>query len=99
HVSGVIAAFLSIRPEYVGEAEADRKSTRLNSSHRCISYAVFCLKKKTTDLCSTHRCVPPAGLRVNRAHGLASAVCCSRLCVGSLTRASLSCFFCFFFFF
>src|SRR5437764_4922050 len=27
--------------------EADRKSTRLNSSHRCISYAVFCLKKKT----------------------------------------------------
>src|SRR5437763_12076572 len=28
-----------------GEA-GDRKSTRLNSSHRCISYAVFCLKKK-----------------------------------------------------
>src|ERR1017187_1641151 len=26
--------------------ETDRKSTRLNSSHRCISYAVFCLKKK-----------------------------------------------------
>src|SRR5437879_12017589 len=26
-------------------AGADRKSTRLNSSHRCISYAVFCLKK------------------------------------------------------
>src|SRR5437763_11231056 len=24
---------------------SDRKSTRLNSSHRCISYAVFCLKK------------------------------------------------------
>src|SRR5437879_11287181 len=28
--------------------ETDRKSTRLNSSHRCISYAVFCLKKKNT---------------------------------------------------
>src|SRR5437762_10552683 len=28
------------------QAEKDRKSTRLNSSHRCISYAVFCLKKK-----------------------------------------------------
>src|SRR5207248_9891378 len=28
-------------------AAADRKSTRLNSSHRTISYAVFCLKKKT----------------------------------------------------
>src|SRR5437764_848253 len=27
-------------------ARLDRKSTRLNSSHRCISYAVFCLKKK-----------------------------------------------------
>src|SRR5207248_7363666 len=27
----------------------DRKSTRLNSSHRTISYAVFCLKKKTID--------------------------------------------------
>src|SRR5437763_16419355 len=27
-------------------APVDRKSTRLNSSHRCISYAVFCLKKK-----------------------------------------------------
>src|SRR5437764_10980787 len=28
--------------------EIDRKSTRLNSSHRCISYAVFCLKKKNS---------------------------------------------------
>src|SRR5437879_10856026 len=28
------------------DPERDRKSTRLNSSHRCISYAVFCLKKK-----------------------------------------------------
>src|SRR5437764_8859010 len=28
----------------------DRKSTRLNSSHRCISYAVFCLKKKNEQL-------------------------------------------------
>src|SRR5437762_6755085 len=27
----------------------DRKSTRLNSSHRCISYAVFCLKIKMWD--------------------------------------------------
>src|ERR1017187_9502384 len=28
------------------KTSGDRKSTRLNSSHRCISYAVFCLKKK-----------------------------------------------------
>src|SRR5256885_3346614 len=31
-------------------ADADRKSTRLNSSHLVISYAVFCLKKKKTEL-------------------------------------------------
>src|SRR5207248_11674374 len=30
----------------VEDAKEDRKSTRLNSSHRTISYAVFCLKKK-----------------------------------------------------
>src|SRR5947208_9521907 len=29
--------------------EKDRKSTRLNSSHQIISYAVFCLKKKKTE--------------------------------------------------
>src|SRR5438876_3322433 len=33
-------------PQLVGEG-IDRKSTRLNSSHPSISYAVFCLKKKT----------------------------------------------------
>src|SRR5256885_9973411 len=35
----------------------DRKSTRLNSSHLVISYAVFCLKKKTyaTDTITMHR--------------------------------------------
>src|SRR5436190_15346400 len=32
--------------------EGDRKSTRLNSSHTVISYAVFCLKKKKKSLCS-----------------------------------------------
>src|SRR3712207_7930415 len=30
----------------LAQAEVDRKSTRLNSSHANISYAVFCLKKK-----------------------------------------------------
>src|SRR5689334_24818121 len=32
-----------------GTAREDRKSTRLNSSHSSISYAVFCLKKKKTN--------------------------------------------------
>src|SRR5437899_9089048 len=35
----------------VGFANQDRKSTRLNSSHLGISYAVFCLKKKKLELC------------------------------------------------
>src|SRR6266705_3364464 len=35
----------------------DRKSTRLNSSHRTISYAVFCLKKKKHNL-AAHRAEP-----------------------------------------
>src|SRR5207248_10872025 len=33
-----------------GPRRPDRKSTRLNSSHRTISYAVFCLKKKKTSI-------------------------------------------------
>src|SRR2546430_6834794 len=37
----------------VGGAGADRKSTRLNSSHSQISYAVFCLKKKKKKLENT----------------------------------------------
>src|SRR3989440_6244166 len=41
------AITISIRDENV-TGELDRKSTRLNSSHDQISYAVFCLKKKIT---------------------------------------------------
>ena len=36
------------------KAEGDRKSTRLNSSHALISYAVFCLKKNKHTI--VHRC-------------------------------------------
>src|SRR5256885_14172740 len=38
------------RSRDAGETWADRKSTRLNSSHLVISYAVFCLKKKNTPI-------------------------------------------------
>src|SRR5437764_10411701 len=60
HAFGIIdreaAAALVLQPledaddvaRLVRIAAEDRKSTRLNSSHRCISYAVFCLKKKKT---------------------------------------------------
>src|SRR5262245_62767149 len=40
--------FPSIQKEYGDIQPLDRKSTRLNSSHLGISYAVFCLKNKTT---------------------------------------------------
>src|SRR2546422_7808962 len=47
---GERCAFIRLRRTEVrnddDEAGADRKSTRLNSSHGYISYAVFCLKKK-----------------------------------------------------
>src|SRR5689334_24380745 len=43
-----------ITPPKTNGAE-DRKSTRLNSSHSSISYAVFCLKKKTLKQFSTDR--------------------------------------------
>src|SRR5438034_3600260 len=36
----------------------DRKSTRLNSSHTVISYAVFCLKKKRTQRLARHKVFP-----------------------------------------
>src|SRR3712207_8093480 len=37
------------------EDDGDRKSTRLNSSHANISYAVFCLKKKKTTIIQSER--------------------------------------------
>src|SRR2546430_9021269 len=39
-------SLLSVGPTLIGVDRPDRKSTRLNSSHSQISYAVFCLKKK-----------------------------------------------------
>src|SRR5258708_13409453 len=40
--------------------QRDRKSTRLNSSHQIISYAVFCLKKKTETYANPTGKLPPA---------------------------------------
>src|SRR2546426_8773682 len=39
-----------VQDDQGGSRRGDRKSTRLNSSHLVISYAVFCLKKKKTRL-------------------------------------------------
>src|SRR3712207_8881973 len=45
----------AIAAELNGDTSGDRKSTRLNSSHANISYAVFCLKKKKTNYITQHR--------------------------------------------
>src|SRR5207249_11200832 len=42
----VVLQEVAVHMEYDDERAGDRKSTRLNSSHVSISYAVFCLKKK-----------------------------------------------------
>src|SRR5256885_11245652 len=41
-------------PVDIGDEQVDRKSTRLNSSHLVISYAVFCLKKKKKNITKLH---------------------------------------------
>src|SRR5438034_2637718 len=51
NVPRTVATFWKLYPVPLG-AGPDRKSTRLNSSHTVISYAVFCLKKKI--YCMTH---------------------------------------------
>src|SRR5438876_676808 len=69
---GVLEASVEHQKEWFDDTMLDRKSTRLNSSHPSISYAVFCLKKKknsrypryflngeSTDSTSTsYRCFP-----------------------------------------
>src|SRR5690554_4351268 len=46
HEAGTLKAITEARQAAVSASSVDRKSTRLNSSHVRISYAVFCLKKK-----------------------------------------------------
>src|SRR3712207_7994721 len=46
----LVAVGLEVLAALTVERPQDRKSTRLNSSHANISYAVFCLKKKTKSL-------------------------------------------------
>src|SRR3712207_8484469 len=57
HTFGTLAVRIWPVPEvqiYMGHANIDRKSTRLNSSHANISYAVFCLKKQNNIPTLTH---------------------------------------------
>src|SRR5258708_4383810 len=67
-------------PEPATSETADRKSTRLNSSHQIISYAVFCLKKKPNKTSrpkspappATHPPPPPTGVLWSGAGGTAA---------------------------
>src|SRR3712207_8564598 len=60
HLHELVASqgLIRVDPDKAGRV-ADRKSTRLNSSHANISYAVFCLKKNTRPR-KTHRQHPTA---------------------------------------
>src|SRR5207245_3331780 len=62
---------------YLRMKPGDRKSTRLNSSHGSISYAVFCLKKKTKSQAATS---PAENARVRNRRGRAGV--CPPLAVG-----------------
>src|SRR2546430_3649208 len=64
---GLVARLRTIRVDrtLLTGLTLDRKSTRLNSSHSQISYAVFCLKKKNTsnDIATENPCsLPPHGI-------------------------------------
>src|SRR3989442_3987687 len=58
-IPGTHAISMSPGPLGAVKTDGDRKSTRLNSSHVRISYAVFCLKKKKKQ---ARRCVATGGL-------------------------------------
>src|SRR5437899_7094737 len=77
HLPTLIRAYRSTRGHRVAAVSnrSDRKSTRLNSSHLGISYAVFCLKKKNADVDAQqrthdrldhHRCDDPRAAKANR---------------------------------
>src|SRR5690349_23548738 len=62
---GILRVDLSRGPARPWSRRTDRKSTRLNSSHVEISYAVFCLKKKKMHLVETD-VIGPASTRLRR---------------------------------
>src|SRR2546430_12635325 len=53
---GLVVGWSGAAPHNAPHQIRDRKSTRLNSSHSQISYAVFCLKKKTETDCESALC-------------------------------------------
>src|SRR5436190_8028418 len=66
-VEDVLDRVHALARRHVGDVQQgrreDRKSTRLNSSHTVISYAVFCLKKKNASSGKCKRCRPTTCVR------------------------------------
>src|SRR5258707_7960317 len=54
NVTNTTSVTINLLSKPSGDFTGDRKSTRLNSSHANISYAVFCLKKKKNKLSNTY---------------------------------------------
>src|SRR2546430_13518703 len=68
-LTGTAIAWVLVRDSFPGKGFfKDRKSTRLNSSHSQISYAVFCLKKKK------HLVKPHLRTRLRQSFGFSNAV-------------------------
>src|SRR5437588_1334801 len=64
----------SSKPRQLMQKRSDRKSTRLNSSHTVISYAVFCLKKKKETNTAIPNCIGNKGSIDWREHPRQNAV-------------------------
>src|SRR5215813_1553812 len=86
-------------PIVFAASSPDRKSTRLNSSHVRISYAVFCLKKKMQFPDTEAEDVPDANRELGRLRGFRSVLFTPLMNQGapigmiSVTRAEPGCFF------
>src|SRR5205814_6673232 len=75
--AGILYLVLGVAADEV--QNADRKSTRLNSSHLGISYAVFCLKKKKTRS-AAFRTRKPTSAQLRQLRTRAGAVCARTAC-------------------
>src|SRR5256885_11426454 len=69
---GLLLTSLNLVP--VAQLDGDRKSTRLNSSHLVISYAVFCLKKKKKNVSSPPRSILISSLLSNTSRDTVSTL-------------------------
>src|SRR2546430_9771761 len=66
----LLAQLRDVHVAEISQHQRDRKSTRLNSSHSQISYAVFCLKKKKRQctLTSTSKLDMPSQVELRQSH-------------------------------